>query len=53
MIIRLTEKGTTITWGLGLSSDPGSGATAAAVAAGGGGAPRGDHLQRVVVAAGS
>jgi hypothetical protein len=52
MIIRLTEKGATINWGPRLSSDPGSGATAAAVAAAAGGAPRGDHLQRVVVAAG-
>jgi hypothetical protein len=48
MIIRLMEKGVTLTWGPELSSDPGSGATAAvaaavvvvAVAAG---APRGDH----------
>jgi ethanolamine utilization microcompartment shell protein EutL len=32
MIIRLVEKGTTLTWGLGLSSDPRSEAIAAPVA---------------------
>jgi hypothetical protein len=57
MIIRLMEKGPTLTWGPGLSSDPRSGATAAgavvvivAVAAAvvvvvvvAASAPRGDH----------
>jgi hypothetical protein len=52
MIIRLMEKGATITWGPGLSSDPGSGAIAAvaaamvaavAVAVAAAGAPGGDH----------
>jgi hypothetical protein len=33
MIIRLMEKGATLTWGAGLSSDPGSGATAVIAAA--------------------
>jgi hypothetical protein len=55
MINRLMEKGVTLTWGLGLSNDPGSGATtivvadAVVVAAG---APRGDHPQVVVAATG-
>jgi hypothetical protein len=63
MMIRPVEKGTTLTWGLGLSSDPGSGAitapaTKVAVAAppaavAAAGAPGGDHLRMVVVAAGS
>jgi hypothetical protein len=58
MMIRLKEKGTTLTWGPGPSSDPGSEAiaapTAAAVVAAVAvaGAPRGDHPQMVVVAAG-
>jgi hypothetical protein len=63
MIIRLMEKGATLTWGPGLSSDLGSGATfavaadavvvvAVAVVVAAGGAPRGDHPQVVVVAAG-
>jgi hypothetical protein len=57
MMIRLKEKGTTITWGPGLSSDPGSEAIAApaaavVVAVAGAGAPRGDHPQMVVVVAG-
>ena len=43
------EKGATLTWGPGLSSDPGSGTTAAVAAAG---APEGDHPQVVVVAVG-
>jgi hypothetical protein len=56
MTIRLKEKGTTLTWGPGPSSDPGSeaiaapaAAVAAAVAATG--APGGDHPQMVVVVA--
>jgi hypothetical protein len=56
MMIRLKEKGATLTWGPGLSSDPGSEiaaptaivvAVAAVVAAGG--APGGDHPQMMVV----
>jgi hypothetical protein len=46
MIIRLMEKGATLTWGPGLSSDPESGATAvvaAVVVVAAAGAPRGDH----------
>jgi hypothetical protein len=51
MMIRLEEKGTTLTWGPGLSRDPGREAISApAVAAAG--APRGDNPQMVVVAAG-
>jgi hypothetical protein len=56
MIIRLMKQGATLTWGPGLSSDPGSGATAVVVAvvvvvvvvvvA----APGGDHPQMVGVA---
>jgi hypothetical protein len=62
MMIRLKEKGTTLAWGPGPSSDPGSeriaalaaavvaaAATAVATAAG---VPGGDHPQMVVVAAG-
>jgi hypothetical protein len=51
------EKGATLTWGPGLSSDPRSGTTAAlatiaaAVAVAAAGAPGGDHPQ-VVVAVG-
>jgi hypothetical protein len=54
MMIRLEEKGTTLTWGPGLSSDPRSEAiaTPAAAAVAAAGAPRGDHPQMVVVAAG-
>jgi hypothetical protein len=62
MMIRLVEKGITLTWGPGLSSDPGSEtitapaavaalAVAATVAAIG--VPRSDHPRMVVVAAGS
>jgi hypothetical protein len=59
MMIRLKEKGTALTWGLGPSSDPGSEAITAPVAAAVeaaivvvvAGAPGGDHLQMVVVAA--
>jgi hypothetical protein len=51
MMIRLKGKGTTLTWGPGPSSDPGSETTAAVVAAAVGaavvvaaaGAPGGDH----------
>jgi hypothetical protein len=62
MMIRLVEKGTTLTWGPGHSSDPGSEAIAApaaitalavAVAVAAAGAPTGDHPRMVVVAAGS
>jgi hypothetical protein len=59
MMIRLEEKGTTLTWGPGLSSNPGSEAIAAppaaaavVVAVAAAGAPGGDHPQMVVVAAG-
>jgi hypothetical protein len=56
MMIRLKEKGTTLTWGLGLSSDPRSEAiaapAAAAVVVAAAGAPRGDHPQMVVATAG-
>jgi hypothetical protein len=54
MMIRIKEKGTTLTWGPGLSSDPGSEAIAApaTVAVAAAGAPGGDHPQMVVVAAG-
>jgi hypothetical protein len=52
-MIRLKEKRTTLTWGLGPSSDPGSEAiTAPAVAAAAAGVPGGDHPQIVVVVAG-
>jgi hypothetical protein len=55
-MIRLKEKGTTLTWGPGLSSDLGSEAitapAAASVAVVAAGAPGGDHPQMVVVAAG-
>jgi hypothetical protein len=40
MMIRLEEKGTTLTWGPGLSSDPGSEAIAAPAAVAAAGAPR-------------
>jgi hypothetical protein len=48
MMIRFKEKGTTLTWGPGPSSDPGSEAIAAPAAAAvvvvaAAGAPRGDH----------
>jgi hypothetical protein len=54
MMIRLMEKGATLTWGPRLSSDPRSGATAAvataiAAAVAAAGAPGGDHPQMVVV----
>jgi hypothetical protein len=58
MMIRLVEKGTTLTWGPGLSSDPGSEAIAAptvvvvAAAVPVAGAPGSDHPRTVVVAAG-
>jgi hypothetical protein len=56
MMIRLEEKGTTLTWGPGLSSDTGSEAiaapTAAAIAIVAAGAPGGDHPHMVVVAVG-
>jgi hypothetical protein len=61
MMIRLKEKGTTLTWGTGLSSDPGSeaiaapaivAADAAVAVAAAAGAPGGDHPQMVVVAVG-
>jgi hypothetical protein len=60
-MIRLKEKGTTLTWGPGPSSDPGSKAIAdpaaavaatVAVAVAAAGAPGGDHPQMMVVAAG-
>jgi hypothetical protein len=54
MMIRLKEKWTTLTWGPGPFSDPGSEAIAApAAAVAAAGAPMGDHPQMVVVAAGS
>jgi hypothetical protein len=43
MMIRLVEKGTTLTWGLGLSSDPGSEAIVAPAAVAAVGAPGSDH----------
>jgi hypothetical protein len=59
MMIRLKEKGTTLTWGPRPSSDLGSEAIAAPAAAAAvaatvavAGAPGGDHLQMVAVAAG-
>jgi hypothetical protein len=56
MMIRLMEKGATLTWGPGLSSNPESGAIAAPAAAvvvvADGGAHGGNHPQMVVVAAG-
>jgi hypothetical protein len=65
MMIRLVEKGTTLTWGPGLSSDPESEAIAApaavavvvvaavavAVAIAAAGTPGSDHPWMVVVAA--
>jgi hypothetical protein len=62
-MFRLKEKGTTLTWGPGPSSDPGSeaitapavaavAAAAAAVAIAAAGVPGGDHPQMVLVAAG-
>jgi hypothetical protein len=65
MMIRLMEKGTTLTWGPGLSSDPGSEAivapaavvvvvaavVAVAVAIAAAGTPGSDHPRMVVVAA--
>jgi hypothetical protein len=50
MMIRLVEKGTTLTWGPRLSSDPGSEAIAA-LAAAVVGAPGSDHPRMVVVVA--
>jgi hypothetical protein len=53
IMIRLKEKGTTLTWGSRPSSDPGSEAIAApAVAVATVGAPGGDHPQMVAVAVG-
>jgi hypothetical protein len=55
MMIRLKEKGTTLTWGPGPSSDPGSEAIAAPTVAAVvvvAGVPKGDHPQMVVVAVG-
>jgi hypothetical protein len=62
MMIRLKEKGTTLTWGPRPSSDPGSEAiatpavaavaAAASIAVAAAGAPRGEHPQMVVVVAG-
>jgi hypothetical protein len=54
MMIRLKEKGTTLTWGPGLSTDPGSEAIVAPIVAAvaATGALGGDHPQMVVVAAG-
>jgi hypothetical protein len=56
-MIRLKEKGITLTWGPRPSSDPGSEtiaapAVAAVVAATVAGVPRDDHPQMVVVVAG-
>jgi hypothetical protein len=51
MMIRLVEKGTTLTWGPGLSSDPRSEAIAAPVAVATAGALGSDHPRMVVVAA--
>jgi hypothetical protein len=53
MMIRLVEKGTTLTWGPGLSSDPGSEAIAAPVAVVAAAAPPAvvDVVVAVVVAA--
>jgi hypothetical protein len=63
MMIRLVEKETTLTWGPGLSSDPGSeeiaapaaevAAAAPPIAVAAAGAPRGDHPRMVVAVAGS
>jgi hypothetical protein len=51
MVNRLIKKkGAPLTWGLGPSSDPGSGATAASAA--GAGAPGGDHPQVLLAAVG-
>jgi hypothetical protein len=54
MMFRLKEKGTTLTWGPGPSSDPGSEeiAAPAAAAVADTGVPGGDHPQMVVVVAG-
>jgi hypothetical protein len=55
MTINLKEKGATLTWGPGPSSDPGSEITAlaaTAVVVVAAGALGGDHPQMVVVAAG-
>jgi hypothetical protein len=55
MTIKLKEEATTLTWGLGPSSDPRSeivALAAAAVAVADAGAPGGDHPQMVVVVAG-
>jgi hypothetical protein len=53
-MIRLKEKGTTLTWGPRLSNDPGSDTIAApaAAAVAAAGAPGAVHPQMVVVAAG-
>jgi hypothetical protein len=48
MKIKLKEKGATLTWGPGPSSDPRSGIATLAAA----GAPGGDHPQMVVAAVG-
>jgi hypothetical protein len=58
MMIKLKEKGTTLTWGPRLSSDPRSEVTvvpavAATIAVAADGAPGGDHPRMVVVAAGT
>jgi hypothetical protein len=50
MTIKLKEKGATLTWGPGPSSDPGSEIVALAAIVAAAGAPGGDHLQMVVVA---
>jgi hypothetical protein len=51
--IKLKEKGATLTWGPGPSSDPGSRIAAlVVVVAAAAGAPGGDHPQMVVAAAG-
>jgi hypothetical protein len=60
MMIRFKEKGTTLTWGPGPSSDPRSEAIAApaaiaaavAIVVAAAGAPGGDHPHTVVVVAG-
>jgi hypothetical protein len=55
MMIKLKEKGATLTWGPGPSSDPGSEIAALVVVAAtvaAAGAPGGDHPQMVVVAVG-
>jgi hypothetical protein len=50
-MIRLVEKGTTLTWGPGLSSDPGREAITAPAVVAIAGAPGRDHPRMVVVAA--